>query len=84
MPLELWLIVEENFDKFYNTGLCGVVHYIFMEGLISTSEERFLYNCIYAYSYERWGFEKFYFWKPHQPKPRKLFIQKQILKYIRA
>lgn len=81
--LELWLIVEENFDNYFCTGICRVLARLLDDDEITVQEYNFLMNTLYRYGLKRWRLDKFYLWTAGDKKPRKMFIQKQILKEIR-
>lgn len=86
--LELWLIVEENFDKYFNCSLCEVVYKLREFGIISGLELNFLITVIRKYGVKRFGFNDYELWTKHywnigHKKPRINFVQKQILKAIR-
>lgn len=89
-PLELWLVVEENFDEYFESCLCGMIFRLSMEFIISDNEYRFLQYSINHYCTQRfyywdsWDMKNNLFWKIGEQKPRRMFIQKQILKAIRA
>ena len=88
--LELWLIVEANFERIYNSffdqkGLCNVFHVLEQEGEINWREALTLKMIINAYRFKRINtlIPPMYIWNKDARKPRRLFIQKQILKEIR-
>ena len=87
--LKLWLIVEENFDKIFDDlrpefrGLCNVVNVLYEKNLIGLIGKKTLKNTINQYSKSRGRELRTYVWNVGEKKPRKLFIQKQILKEIR-
>lgn len=84
--LELWLIVEENFDKHFSTGLCRVFFKLMSDDIINSDEHCVLYNLIQDYKKSRFYCRKygpFYLWEKGHAKPRRMFIQKQILKELR-
>ena len=90
--LELWLIVEQNFDEIYDMliekksyqGLCNVINVLCNNNLITVMEAKHLKNVISKYKEQRnINILEIYIWKPLDRKPRRMFIQKQILKAIR-
>lgn len=86
--LELWLIVERNFNRIYDgfkeqKGLCNVINVLESENLLTWSEAIELKNIIRVYKEKRVSFIEPYIWPKDERKPRRLFIQKQILKEIR-
>ena len=86
--LELWLIVERNFNRIYDgftdqKGLCNVINVLKSENLLTWSEAIELKNIIRVYKEKRVSFIEPYIWPKDERKPRRLFIQKQILKEIR-
>lgn len=87
--LELWLIVEENFNRIYdsfkdNKGLCNVLNQLCIrENKIFWAELVWLKKVIQNYKKSRnIDFCQIYFWDKDAKKPRQMFIQKQILKAI--
>lgn len=86
--LELWLIVERNFNRIYDgftdqKGICNVINVLESENLLTWSEAIELKNIIRVYKEKRVSFIEPYIWPKDERKPRRLFIQKQILKEIR-
>ena len=84
--LELWLIVEQYFDELFNVGLCSLLFFLIGKDIINKSEYDILKKIINEYKDNRFYFRKdedFYFWEKGHKKPRKMFIQKQILKSIK-
>ena len=87
--LELWLIVERNFNRIYDgftdqKGLCNVVNFLYLSEIISWSELVILKRTINEYKKARKiPFFDQYIWDKEARKPRRMFIQKQILKEIR-
>ena len=87
--LELWLIVEENFDELFEDGcLCDILVDLECDSIISNDEFKHLISIIQEYGFKRkfiryYGQKGIYYWKVGHKKPRKMFIQKQILKAIR-
>lgn len=89
--LELWLIVERNFNRIYDgftdqKGLCNVVNFLCLsENLISWSELVILKRTINEYKKARNipFFGDPYIWDKEARKPRRMFIQNQILKELR-
>ena len=85
---ELWLIVQSNFERIYDgfkeqKGLCNVINVLESENLLTWSEAIELKNIIRVYKEKRVSFIEPYIWPKDERKPRRLFIQKQILKEIR-
>lgn len=87
--IELWLIVEANFERIYDglkykQGLCNVLHVLFEEDKISYDEKLSLKMQIYKYQKARGRGLEVYAWiDPLARKPRRMFIHKQILKELR-
>lgn len=84
---ELWLIVEQNFDKYFKNGICETLLNLIYRNLISVQERDYLISKIDEYGKSRFYYSLYkkanYFWEMGEKKPRKMFIQKQILKSIR-
>lgn len=84
---ELWLIVEQNFDMYFHNGICETLIMLEMRGIISAMEKSHLQSQIKEYANARFYYSKYirgnYFWKMGEKKPRRIFIQKQILKSIK-
>lgn len=85
---ELWLIVQSNFERIYDgftdqKGICNVINVLESENLLTWSEAIELKNIIRVYKEKRVSFIEPYIWPKDERKPRRLFIQKQILKEIR-
>ena len=90
--LDLWLIVEKNFDEIYDMliekksyqGLCNVINVLCNNNLITVEEAKHLKIIISKYKDQRNIYIlEIYIWKPLDKKPRRMFIQKQILKAIK-
>ena len=89
--LDLWLIVQKYFEEVYdkltikaNQGLCNVINVLCNNNLITVIEAKHLKNVISKYKEQRnVNILQMYIWKPLDRKPRRMFIQKQILKAIR-
>lgn len=85
---ELWLIVEQNFDCLFDGCLCDILVDLEADEIISNDEYKHLKLIIEDYGFQR-GFIRYkgqngvYYWKINHIKPRRMFIQKQILKSIR-
>lgn len=90
---ELLQILENNFDKHFKTGLCGLIGTLKNYNLISSREAIFLRNYIFnnrpKYAKFRYkllslipydyGIGNPYYWyKPKRKKPRFNWIQNQI------
>ena len=88
---ELWLIVQSNFERIYDSfgsekGVCNVVNVLCTnEELITWDELVILKKIINDYKRARniGLFENPYIWDKHARKPRRLFIHRQILKAIK-
>lgn len=81
---ELWLIVEQNFDEHFTLGLCTYLDTLNNIGKINVLEKSRLITIINKYGISRFGWDKdVFFWIKGHKKPRRMFIQKQILKIIR-
>lgn len=85
---ELWLIIEAEFDRFFKKCLCETLRDIYEADIITRKEQIFLCDVIREYAKKRYKFDyqrQFadYVWKVGEKKPRRMFIQKQILKAIR-
>ena len=96
--LELWLIVEENFDMFFLKNyriyleykhidcLCNLLDCLFLEKIINFYELVFLSSVLKDYGKKRFKTSNIRvkaFWRLGEKKPRRMFIQKQILKELR-
>ena len=87
--LELWLIVEENFEEYFERGLCLTISKMYEMFIITKNELNRLLEIINEYAKNKFGGDPnydirySYLWKQKEAKPRRLFIQKQILKLIR-
>ena len=75
--LELWKIVKDNFDEYFEYSLCTLIIHLYIKGIISMDEK----NCIHA-EMKKYGNTKDYFLgDPKDPKPRLKFIEKMIKKH---
>lgn len=81
--LELWLIVEENFDALFTHGLCGVIYKIRLSGQFNMREENILCMIVDRYITNDLGLMALYGWPLGEKEPRIQFIQEQILKELR-
>lgn len=81
-PLELWLIVEANFDYFFSSGLCGVIRSVVLTDRMTKDEGNYLVSVLNDYRNEKNNFD-LYIWRESFAYPRKMFIQKQIIKELR-
>lgn len=84
-PLELWLIVEENFDRYFRTSLCDMINVLEFDGVISIHENYDLLMIIKTYGENRFGKDSYYsyLWEKFNKKSRKMFIQKMIMHELR-
>ena len=75
--LELWKVVKENFDEYFEYSLCTLIIRLYIKGIISRNENISIRNEI-----ERYGDTDHYFLgKPKDPKLRLEFIDKMIKKH---
>ena len=86
--LELWLVIQANFDKYFESGLCSLIDACWFENLISFKEAQALESDLREY---RKGMNKkeyikngYYFWQCSKPEPRKNYINLQIERYKNA
>lgn len=81
---ELWLIVEQNFEEYFDYCLCDTIVNIYKEGLITDLEKENLKHIVAEYGWRRFKKRRdSLLWEENCKKPRRMFIQKQILKIIR-
>ena len=76
--LELWKIVDENFDKLFRSGLCLTLYYLCMSKRISIKENKILERELLSYKDIKCDY---FLGEEGFPKPRKEFIQKMIEKH---
>lgn len=75
--LELWQVVKDNFDDYFNNGLCILISRLQIKGIISIDESISIHVEI-----KKYGNTKYYFLgDPKDPKPRLKFIEKMIKKH---
>ena len=75
--LELWKVVNYNFNEYFIDGLCLLITKLFIKGIISKDE----YISIHV-EIKRYGNTKdFFLGAKGNPKPRLEFIDKMIKKY---
>ena len=75
--LELWKIVEENFDEYFTNSLCLLLIKLFTKDILSLEEHNNLHKEL-----KRYGDTKDYFLGVEgNPKPRLEFIDKMIKKH---
>ena len=75
--LELWQVVKDNFDEYFEYSLCTLIIRLYIKGIISMDEK----NCIHT-ELKKYGNTKDYFLgEPKDPKPRLKFIEKMIKKH---
>lgn len=75
--LELWKIVDENFDKLFRYGLCLTLYYLCMSKRISIKEHKILESELKDYG----NTKKLFLGERGDPIPRKEFIKKMIEKH---
>ena len=75
--LKLWQIVKDNFDEYFEYGLCNVIGRLRVKGTINTNEYFALLDEL-----EHFGdTEDYFLGKKGDPKPRLEFIEKMIKKH---
>ena len=72
--LELWQLVDQHFDEYFNIGLCSVIWVLRSVGLININELESLLNEIAHFG----DTEEYFLGEKGDAKPRKEFIQKRI------
>lgn len=72
--LELWQLVEQNFDKFFYSGLCGIIVTLRIRGMIDMNEYIALLNEIKHFG----DAGEFFLGHKGDAQPRKEFIQNRI------
>ena len=75
--LELWQVVKENFDKYFEYGLCVVIIELFYDDYISNLEHKLLEEELL----EHGDSDEYFLGKKGDPKPRLEFIDKMIKKH---
>jgi len=81
--LELWLIVEENFDELFETGICNIVFKLRYIVIFTMQEEKVLIKIVDHYITDELNIFSIYGWPSGEKEPRKQFIQDQILNELR-
>ena len=75
--LELWQVVKDNFDEYFHSGLCILIHSLYIKGIISIDESNSIHNEIKRYGNTR----DFFLGDEGYAKPRLEFIDKMIKKH---
>ena len=77
--LELWEVVRDNFDSYWDSqkGLCYVILKLWSLLFISSNEKNILFDEINEYGDSR----EFFLGQKGNMKPRKEFIEKMIKKH---
>ena len=75
--LELWKLVKENFDMYFETGLCWVISSLWDNDKI-TADEYYSLDLDLA---NEGDISDFFLGKEGDPKPRLEFIEKMIKKH---
>ena len=75
--LELWKLVRENFDMYFETGLCWVIFSLFYNYEITPDE----YDSLALDLKNEGNASDFFLGKKGDPKPRLEFIEKMIKKH---
>lgn len=81
--LELWLIVEAEFINRFEFGLCGLIEELREKQILTNPEARALMDELTKYQRARGREMWLYTWRAGHRKPRRMFIQNQILKELR-
>lgn len=75
--LELWEIVNQKFDGYFKSGLCGVLIRCYCDDIINYDEFKMIES-----EFSEYGDDTYYFLGDEgDPKPRKKFIKKMIEKH---
>ena len=75
--LELWKLVKENFDMYFETGLCWVIFSLCYNYEITPDE----YHSLALDLKNEGNISNFFLGKEGDPKPRLEFIDKMIKKH---
>ena len=75
--LELWQVVKDNFDEYFETGLCFLMRTLKLCSIISFEEMKSLTDELKKYGNTR----DFFLGNQGDPKPRLEFIDKMIKKH---
>lgn len=75
--LELWKIVEENFDEYFYGGLCGILASLKAITFLSENEYILLKKELKEYGH----LSDYFLGEKYDPAPRKEFIKKMIAKH---
>lgn len=80
--LELWLIVEENFDELFESGICNVIFKLRQKGIFTMQDEKVLIKIVDHYITDELNIFSVYGWPSGEKEPRKKFIHDQIMKEL--
>ena len=75
--LELWQVVKDNFDEYFLSGLCGLIHDLKLFGIINSEEKELLKKELSEYGDNK----TFFIGYKYVKKPRLEFIDKMIKKH---
>ena len=75
--LELWKVVKDNFDEYFECSLCKLIIRLYIKGIISRNENISIRNEIGRYG----DTDHYFLGKPKDPKLRLKFIDKMIKKH---
>ena len=75
--LELWQVVKDNFDEYFLSGLCVLIHDLKNFGIISSEEKELLKKELSEYGDNK----TFFIGHKYVKKPRLEFIDKMIKKH---
>ena len=75
--LELWKVVKDNFDEYFEYSLCTLIIRLYIKGIISRNENISIRNEIGRYG----NIKDYFLGEPKDPKPRLEFIEKMIKKH---
>lgn len=76
--LELWEIVNKNFDNFFFGGLCSVIYDLYRIEIITERERELLLSDVRVYDN---GIDLYFLGDVCEPAPRKEFIKKMLEKH---
>ena len=75
--LELWQVVKDNFDKYFLSGLCGLIYDLELFGIINSEEKELLKKELSEYGNKK----TFFIGYKYVKGPRLEFIDKMIKKH---
>ena len=75
--LELWQVVNDNFDEHFRTGLCFLIYKLEFFGIINSNEQESLEKELSEYGNDG----DFFLGVEGKPMPRLKFIEKMIKKH---